>query len=40
MQRKYNLSTQQLLDAAKKQGIIPEKDPITGNPINSERCLL
>ena len=36
MQRKYNLSTQQLLDAAKKQGIIPEKDPITGNPINSE----
>jgi len=36
LQRKYNLSTQQLLDAAKKQGIIPEKDPITGNPINSE----
>jgi hypothetical protein len=36
LQRKYNLSTQKLLDAAKKQGIIPEKDPITGNPINSE----
>jgi hypothetical protein len=36
LQRKYNLSTQQLLDDAKKQGIIPEKDPITGNPINSE----
>jgi hypothetical protein len=36
LQRKYNLSTQQLLDAAKKQGIIPKKDPITGNPINSE----
>ena len=36
MQRKYNLSTRQLLDVAKKQGIIPEKDPITGNPINSE----
>jgi len=36
MQRKYNLSTRQLLDVAKKQGIIPEKDPMTGSPINSE----
>jgi hypothetical protein len=36
LQRKYNLSTRQLLDVAKKQGVIPENDPITGNPINSE----
>jgi len=36
MARLYNQNTLNLLQQAKENGIIPEIDPITGNPINNE----